>query len=40
MKALSKTKLGLNGVELLEIEDPVVNSHELKVKINGVKHVS
>lgn len=35
MKALLKTKKGLNGVELLEIEEPRVKSHELKVKIHA-----
>jgi L-iditol 2-dehydrogenase len=35
MKALLKTNKGLNGVELLEIEEPQVNSHELKVKIHA-----
>ncbi|MFJ5624755.1 zinc-binding dehydrogenase [Peribacillus loiseleuriae] len=35
MKALLKTKKGINGVELLEIEEPQVKSHELKVKIHA-----
>ncbi|MDR7079545.1 L-iditol 2-dehydrogenase [Neobacillus niacini] len=35
MKALLKTKKGSNGVELLEIEEPRVQSHELKVKIHA-----
>lgn len=35
MKALLKTKKGLNGVQLLDIEEPPVGNRDLKVKIHA-----